>query len=158
MGALAFPFAVGLTAASSGLSALSSLSAGRTAARIARYNAGLARAQAADALQRGVADEARVRLQTSRLLGAQRAAMGASGVVADQGSGLSILEDTAFLGEMEALTARTNAAREAWGYEAQARGFEFEGRAAKKQAKLAAFGSLLSGASGITGLYARRAG
>jgi hypothetical protein len=82
---------------------------------VERNNATIAGWQAQDATQRGQIEEQRQRLATARLHGAQRAGMAANGVEVGAGSSLDVLMDTAQLGELDALTIRSNAEREAYG-------------------------------------------
>ena len=91
--------------------------------KIAKNNARMANDRAQDALRRGEEDERMQRRRTAQLMGSQRAAMAASGVALDEGSPLSILADTAELGELDALTIRRNSEVEAWEHRAQARDF-----------------------------------
>jgi hypothetical protein len=88
-------------------------------AAVERNNAMISGWQAQDAIGRGRIEEQRQRLQTARIRGAQRAGMASSGVEIDSGSPLDVLQDTAMLGELDALTIRSNAEREAYGYRAQ---------------------------------------
>jgi hypothetical protein len=88
--------------------------------RIAANNAQLADWQAADAVTRGQDAENRQRQKTAQLKGTQRASLAARGIDLGEGSALDILTGTDVLGETDALTLRANAAREAWGYRAQA--------------------------------------
>jgi hypothetical protein len=88
-------------------------------AAIANNNAIIARRNAVDARKRGLADEERQRMKTAALIGRQRAAMGANGLMLDQGSPLDILGDTAAAGELDALTIRNTYEREAISHIAQ---------------------------------------
>lgn len=79
------------------LGALGSLSAGADASAAARANARRAEAEAAfNAEQR--------RRQTKSLLASQRAAYGASGAVATEGTPVEVLSSTAAEGELDALS------------------------------------------------------
>ena len=84
------------------------------------YNAAIADTQAADAMTRGQEREQRARAATRGLIGSQRASYAAQGVDVGQGSAADVQADAAFLGELDALTEETNAAREAWGFKVQA--------------------------------------
>lgn len=88
--------------------------------RIAKSNAGLARQQADDALHRGATTENNVRLKTAQLKGNQVANLAARNIDLGEGSALEILTTTDFMGERDALMARDNANKEAWGYNVQA--------------------------------------
>jgi hypothetical protein len=98
--------------------------AGRQAAdsqaSIADFNASVADQQSADAIARGQQEEDRFRMQVRGLIGSQRAGFAASNVDVSYGSPVDVQADSAFLGELDALTIRTNARREAWGYQVQA--------------------------------------
>lgn len=96
-------------------------------AQAARRNAQLADLEAADALERGADAEARHRLQVAQLAGRQRNAFAANGVSLDSESVLDTLGDTAALGELDAMTIRLNAQREAWGSQAAAGGWRGQG-------------------------------
>lgn len=95
----------------------------RYQAQVAENNRIIAEQQARDAEMRGqMAEDAR-RDQTRALIGRQRTALAANGVMVDDGSALDITSDTAAQGEVDALTLRANAAREAYGYRAQGSNF-----------------------------------
>lgn len=88
--------------------------------KVAANNAQIAEWQAQNALERGQKAEQAQRLKTAQLKGTQRAAMAARGVALDEGSPLNILQDTEYMGEIDANTIHDNAALEAWGYRNQA--------------------------------------
>lgn len=90
------------------------------AARNMRTNAGYANAAANDALARGRYDADIQRLRTAQGIGTQRAAQAANGGEVNNGSNAMLQEDTAALGELDALTIQNNAAREAYGLKVQA--------------------------------------
>lgn len=132
-------------------------------AELLDYNASVADLQAQDALDRGVLDEGRYRSQIRGLIGTQRADYAAQGVSVAEGSPADVQADTAFLGELDALTVRQNAMREAWGYQVQAYDtraradiarregvvLEQTGLAQQTAARWAAFGAGLSGAGNV---------
>lgn len=91
-------------------------------AAIARNNVKYMEWEAQDALARGQRAEQRVRANTTALKSRQQAMFAARGLDMGYGSALSILTDTDFIGEMDAMTERSNAAREAWAKREQARG------------------------------------
>lgn len=93
-------------------------------AKVTANQAKVAGYQAEDALERGDVAERQQRLQVRQLAGKQRAEMGASGAGLDSGSFVDTLGDTADFGELDALTIRANADKEAWGYRAAAAGQE----------------------------------
>jgi len=92
-------------------------------AAVSGNNAILADAQARDALSRGQTAEVNSRLRTRQLKGQQIAQMAANGLDLSEGSPLSILTDTDFMGENDAAVIRQNALKEAWGYGVQAQNY-----------------------------------
>lgn len=88
----------------------------RYQARVAENNATMGEWQAQDALRRGEQAEIDQRRKTAQIKGVQTASMAARGLDISTGSALNILSDTDYLGEIDALTIRDNAKREAWGY------------------------------------------
>ena len=119
-------------------------------AKVAGNNALLEEWQASDALVRGGHSEQAQRLRTAQLKGTQRASMAARGVALDEGSPLSILQDTEYMGELDAATIRSNAEREAWGHRTQATNYRndsllLSARASASDPNMAAVSSLLSG-------------
>lgn len=125
-------------------------------AAVAQNNQVLAERAAQDAIQRGGVEESRSRMETNRLIGRQRAALAASGQVVDTGSALSIVGDTAALGELDAQTIRSNAEREALGFRIKGMDFEAEsalsqasGRQAVTDANFGSASTLLSGAGTV---------
>ncbi|MEK9754489.1 MAG: hypothetical protein VW338_14945 [Rhodospirillaceae bacterium] len=154
---------IAASAVSTVVGAVGSIQQGRAAqaqanyqAQVARNNKIVADRQAADALERGKVSELNYRREVSRLAGRQKAVLAGNGVVVDQGSALDILGDTAELGELDALTIRSNAEREAYGYRVQGNNFEADARLAQARGSAAAsagtFGAitgLLSGAGSV---------
>lgn len=76
--------------------------------------------QAEDALRRGQLRESQLRQRTKRLTGAQRASLAAQGIDPNLGSAFELQSETLALGALDAATIRTNAAREALGFQLQA--------------------------------------
>lgn len=94
--------------------------AAESQARLAEYNAGVSDLLAKDAIDRGE-DEARlVGKQVEQVVGSQRATMAANGIDVGFGTAVDLQADTAWQGELDALQIRTNAMREAWGYQVEA--------------------------------------
>lgn len=133
-----------MTAITVGLGVMGNIQESKAASQAAKFNAQvasnnqvLAERQQKDALERGKEDELNLRRQVAGLKGTQRAAFGASGVALDSGSPADVLTDTAVLGELDALTVRQNAQREAYGYGIQATNFATEAAFQKSRAKSA---------------------
>jgi hypothetical protein len=122
---------------------------GKMAEQMGQYNAAVNEIKAKDAEKRGGEDEFFYRLRTRKMIGEQRVAFAASGVdVGDMDSTASnVTADTAKMGEIDALTIRANAAREAWGFRTQGEQDIMTGKMQKFQSDQAAMGALLGGAS-----------
>ena len=164
MGAAALPIMIATTVLSTAAGVAGSVAQGQAAkqqanyqAAVARNNAIIAERKAADARERGEVEAQQQRLRTQQLIGRQRASAAGRGVQVDEGSALDVTADTAALGELDALTIRSNAEREALGFEAEGRGFQAEGelaqargRTAQTDALFEAGGTFLSGASRVS--------
>lgn len=124
-------------------------------AQMSRQRQQLAAQQAADATQRGEVAVQKQRDLTAQRIGTQQATLAAQGTDL-AGSPTDILGDTARAGEQDALTVRSNAAREAYGYQVQGAGFGADAalRDTFRPSYLGAGSSLLMGASGIAAKWA----
>jgi hypothetical protein len=104
----------------------------------------LERLKASDARIRGAQETGAARTVATHRTGEARALAAASGVDPSQGSAGDIVAATAALGELDALTIQSNAAREAWGHEAQSEMNLEAAKAKRKQGRLGALGGFLS--------------
>lgn len=157
-----------LTAVSTAVGVMGSIQQGKAAqaqanyqAQVSENNAKITQWQAQDAIARGKVEEEQHRKQVARFLGTQRAGIAGSGFELGDETSMSILGDTAAMGELDALTIRSNAAREAWGYQVQGSNFQADAgmsRLAGKNARSSSYwqagGDLLSGASRFGTQYA----
>jgi len=128
----------------------------RYQAQIDENNRNVALWKAADAKARGAKDEAAHRVKVAALKGRQRSALAASGVELGSGSALDILGDTAALGELDALTIRSNAERESYEHNVVASNLKANAGMKRMGAdnaiiagKIGAQTSLLSGAGSV---------
>ena len=103
--------------------------AAESQAKLAEFNAAVADLQAKDAILRGDQEAQKFRIRTRSLVGEQRVGFAAGNVDVGFGSAVDVQADAAFLGELDALTVTTNAAREAWGY-------TIEGQDLRKRAEI----------------------
>lgn len=124
-----------------------------TASRIAQVNAQTERFKQESAVKEGLLEEDIHRQKVRQIIGAQTAAMGASGGVVGAGSFGSILDDAAAMGEFDALTVRANAARQAWGLGRQALSQELQADVARRAGRAGVAGSLLSGGAQLAGVF-----
>jgi hypothetical protein len=123
-------------------------------AQVAEMNATLADRAAKDAIERGATEEQRKRMEVAQLQGRQRAAMAANGVDLTFGSPLDTLVDTAVMGELDALTIRRNAAREAYDFDVQGMNY----RADATLSRMGATSALAGASAAKTGGYLSAAG
>ena len=121
-------------------------------ARVQRENAKIAEENAAIERQQGIEEERMQRLKTARQVASQKTAMAANGIDISQGTALDVIEDTATMGELDALQTRYNYERQAIAYEAQANNFNnqanldiIKGQNAQKAGYLKAASSGLAG-------------
>jgi hypothetical protein len=121
--------------------------AAESQAGIYDYNAQVATLQATDAISRGAEEESRFRAGVRGMIGSQRAGIAASNVDVGFGSAVDVQADAAFLGELDALTVRTNAKREAWGYQVQAEDLRRHAQIARKEGAYAAATGAVEGAA-----------
>lgn len=169
MGVALAPLMMATTAVSGGLSAISQIRAGNASgaaseyrAQVADNNAKTAEMNATMTMQAGDTATANAGMKTAEVVGRQKAAQGANNIDVNSGSATQVRSATAALGMLDALTIRSNAAREAYGYQVQGSDFKAEAnldRATGKEAKasgwLGAAGSLLSTASTVGKDYSR---
>jgi len=141
--------ALAMTGFGAGFQSAAEKRGGKAQAELNRFNAEAAEMQADDAIVRGKEAEARHRQVVKQLIGAQRAAFGASGVDVNQGNALDVQADTASMGELDALTIQLNAAREAWGYRNQAIDYRARGELAEMEGQTKAIGTLLSAGGSV---------
>ena len=92
-------------------------------AKVAEENAKIANKNAATERQTGIEEARLQRMKTLQAVGNQQTAMAANGMDVTQGTSLDIIEDTAAMGELDALQIQTNYERKAQSYEAQANNF-----------------------------------
>lgn len=151
----AIPFiAMGVSAL---MSAQQAKAQGAATAEAAQQNAAFANASADDAIKRGEFESDQQRLETRAMIGSQRAGFAANGIDVNSGSAADVQDDTAAMGELDALTIKNNASREAWGYRNQAQQNLLAASNAKKSGQAGMFGSLLTaGAKGAQAYGAMR--
>lgn len=120
---------------------------------VAEENAKVAKLQAENAKQAGNVEEERARARVRMLMGQQRAAMAANNVDLSTGSPLDILGDTAGQGYADAALIRSNAVREAWGFDVGAQNERQRGKAARWNGNAQATGTLLSTGAQAAGMW-----
>lgn len=128
-------------------------------AQIADQNAQLAEEEGREAKKTAAENSAKKRQEAAQIIGAQRAAVGASGAQVDQGAALDLTLDTAEKGELDALAMIEQGSREdfgkridAWNFRNQATGLQLQSSMYKSQGQqntawLSAGSTLLGGIS-----------
>jgi hypothetical protein len=107
----------------------------RAQAQVANNNKVTADGLADDSRKKGKIEEDNYRRRLEIIKGKQRSIYSGSGVVVDEGSPLDILGETAALGEVDALTIRRNAERDAYGFESQGLNFASQAQIYGAQAR-----------------------
>ncbi len=117
----------GLSALSGVTGAVGSLEQGQAQAEAAKYNANIEKQNAAISLQNaniagqaGEAQAAKQEMRTRAEVGAIKANQAAAGIDVNQGSAVDVRSSASELGQLDAMTIRSNAARQAYGYRNQA--------------------------------------
>lgn len=141
----------GLGVASAVMSANAQSAAGAASEAQAKRNSLLANISAGEALARGGAAAGRARMAGSQVVGEQRLAYSRSGVDVNSGSAGAMQTQARMFSEMDAQTARLNAAREAWGFKTQSAEFLTQGQMAREQAASGVTGTLLAGGGQLLG-------
>tara|TARA_R110000824_G_scaffold122685_3_gene280037 strand:- start:13879 stop:14700 length:822 start_codon:yes stop_codon:yes gene_type:complete len=131
-------------------------------AAVSRNNQVIAKRKAENERKRGKQEERNYRSKLEQIKGKQRSGFAGSGVVVDSDSAFEMLGDTAYLGEIDALTIRNNADQRAYGFEVQAMNFEAQASSHTAEAKNihpwfnatnAFLGGASSSAGGVAGSY-----
>lgn len=130
--------ALGLEGAQTGLGFMQGQQAAQAASLRGRFendvaerNAEIADKQAADAINTGTLDANRALGETGQQSSSTRAALAAQGVDITTGSAAAQTASQQLIGDVDALTIRDNAARQAWGFDVQAANQRMQGRLAQ---------------------------
>lgn len=129
------------------------LQEGKSKRALAKTNRFIADLEAQDALDRGQEKEAIARGETKKLVGSQRASFGAQGVRLGVGSAQDVQQEALDIGELDAVTIKNNARREAFGIKREASAFDFSAKRATSAAKTEAGTTFLTGAARTTKLF-----
>ena len=133
-----------MMAAATGVSMAAQNQASKTTEGIAKFNQKAMQNKAEDDAQRGALEEERHRAKVRQVIGAQRAAMGGSGAVVDEGTFGDILFDTTQAGEMDSQMIRYNASAEAYGAKMQGLSYGMEASGARTSRRWNTAGSLMT--------------
>lgn len=131
-------------------------------AAVDRNNAELSRRAADDARTRGQEEENRLRAHVRQTQSSQRVGFAASGIDLGSDVVLDTLADTAYVGELDAMTIRDNTAKDVWKYNVEAQNYESSagmkvsaGKNAKSASWLDAGSTILGGAATISDRWAQ---
>lgn len=144
--------AMAAMAAAGAMSAYSQQQTGKFNNAMAEQNAKIQTQAAEDAAGRGAIEANAAKQNAAQVAGSQRAAMAAGGVDVGSGSALDLLSDTARGGELDALIARNNAARESYGLQVSAADSLARGRMARQQGNMGAVSTILSTGASVYGM------
>lgn len=153
------PFA----AAGNAASAYGQIQAGRAAANADIFNANVAAQNAAIATQKqnwagelGDQNASISQMKTAAKVGSIKANQGASGVTIGEGSNADVVDSAREVGMLDAMTIRSNAAREAYGYSTQAYSDKAQEALDRYAAKNAVESSKIGAATTILGGQAQQ--
>lgn len=147
---------LGLSAAGAALGGFTAYSQAASAKAAAKANAQQADMAAQDAIKRGDQQAADAQRNARQMVGAQRAAFSARGIDISDGTAASLIDQTDFFGQADAVTARNNARKEAYAYRARAAGFNAQADA--ESPLLSTAGSLLGSAGTVSDKWLRYSG
>lgn len=147
--------------ASAGVSAFGQIKEGKATqaadnyqAQVATNNAAIATQKANWAAEEGEQNTSKSQMDTAAKVGAIKANQAASGVTVGEGSSADVVQSARTAGMLDAMTIRSNAAREAYGFQvdssnqtAQAGLDRAAGKNAVKASKIGAAATILGGAA-----------
>ncbi len=119
--------------------------------QIARNNAIIADMNARDTLAAGDVAETAQQLKNRAIRGSTKAIQGANGLDVNSGSAVDVQQSEAKLGALDALTIRSNAAREAYGYTNQAEDQRAQSKIYRQQAKAAQIAGFINASATLLG-------
>lgn len=141
------------TAAATATTAYGQYQSGQYQSKVAKNNAVIQGRMAADAQRRGENAENQHRIKVAQLKAKQRAAMSAKGLDISSGTPSMILQDTAEMGEMDALTIRSNAERNVYAHRVGATQALNQSKLASYEGTMGAAGTVLSGTGKVAGSW-----
>lgn len=108
-------------------------------------NVRMAEYQAKDTLRMGERAVDLHRQKTKSLIGTQRVNLAAQGIDLESGSALDIQNNTKYMSELDVMTIKNNAWRQAWGFKMDALSSSFRGEVARMSGNNAGRNTLLTG-------------
>lgn len=157
-----------------GISAMGAIESGKATSAAASYqaqvaanNAAIAKQNAELAMQSGEQQVGISQMRTRAAVGTTKAGQAASGVDVNRGSSVDVRAGEAEMGMLDALTIRSNAAKNAYGYQVQATSdtaqgqlYSMEAKQAQTAGDISALGSAIGsvGSAGKEYAYLNNAG
>lgn len=132
-----------ITLAGGGLSAFGHIQAGNTNQRLGEREADVMDYRAKLVEEQGAFQADQLRKEGAKVASQQRTSLAAQGVNVATGTPAALQNETSVLSEQDAMRAKLNAAREAWGLRSQANITRWQGDIGKRQSRLNAIGGLL---------------
>ena len=105
----------------------------------------MAELQADDVIKRSQILASKARKSGKQLVGSQKTAYAAGNVSVDTGSATDVFSETRALSELDAITIKSNAMQEAWGYKMQASNIFSQSKYIESSTSYSATNTLLSG-------------
>ena len=122
-------------------------------AKVAQKNADIAQQNADQERQAGLEEARWQRIKTLQSIGSQQVAMAGNGIDITSGTALDTIEDTAQMGELDALMIQYNAEKAAQNYEQQANNFNNQANLDVIAGQNAATAGMINGSAyGLNGL------
>lgn len=118
---------------------------GKLDEQLAQQNARLLDLQAEDTILRGNVEAEKVKREGRYVKGSQRAGFAGQNIAVGTGTAAAIQSETDRFSAQDALTVKTNAFREAWGFKTEAINERFKGRMARIGSRSEAKQTLLTG-------------
>ena len=117
-------------------------------------SAGFSDLKAEDAIKRGKRRAREIKKKARQIIGSQRVSLAGQGISLSDGSALAIQEDTAEMAELDAITTKNNAWKEAWGHRVKSFDLRNQSRLAKMASQSKARNTMMtSGLSAATTFY-----
>lgn len=133
------------------MSGFGAAQASRLQAQIAGNNAAIATRNSITATQAGDTAATQVGLKTRAIVGSTKAIQGASGLDVNAGSAPDVRASEAEIGQYDALMAKSNAARAAYGYQEEAATQLAQRKLDKAQATQAEVGGVINAGASLFG-------
>jgi hypothetical protein len=140
-------FTLGASLLGTGVSAMSAMNQASANQQIAQNNAKVAEYQAQDIQRRGEEDAQAIQRRAAALKSSQRVNLASKGLDLGYGTAADLQDQTDFFAASDVATARTNAAKDAWGKRAM--GANYRAEASAQNPLMAGAGTLLSGAGQV---------